>query len=217
MNDATAACISFGDTYWPRFGARWLASVERADPQPDHVIICSDRELKVPSDVELVVCNKSSISMVNFAAKVCRTEWFCWIGIDDEYTSDAFEGLTGDEDAIAFACQQQGEATWIARPAGQDAYSVAWQLPNNPMNGGQFFRTSSLNEVPFRDYVYCDEVLWAEWSYFGKTVKFENRVRQIWHRWSGANSWPANRAGEQEAQDFKRRLREGLIEKGVPE
>jgi hypothetical protein len=219
VTDATAACISFGDTYWPRFGLRWLASVERADPQPDAVIICSDREIDIPTwlDVQLIISDKVGIHMWDDIAKMCRTTWIAGIGLDDEYVVDAFEGLTGDYDAIAFGCQQQGEATSIAWPAGQDAYSLTWQSPNNPMNGGQFFRASSLLEIPLRDYIYADEVLWAEWSYFGKTIKFENRVRQIWHRWSGANSWPANRAGEQQAQDFKRRLREGLIQKGVPE
>ena len=217
LTEATAACIVFGDSYWSRFGARWLASVERADPQPDHVMICSDREIPVPPWVELIVSNEPGFRMTNKLAKLCRTTWLCWIGVDDEYVGDSFSDLTGDTDAIAFGSQQQGEATWIAWPSGHDAYSVTWQLPNNPMNGGQFFRAKSLVEIPFRDYIYSDEVLWSEWSYFGKTVKFENRVRQIWHRWTGANSWPANRAGEQQAQDFKRRLREGLIGKGVPE
>ena len=217
LTEATAACISFGDTYWPRFGSRWLASVERANPQPEHVIICSDRELEVPEWAELIICKGGIGPMWSHIAKMCRTTWIAGIGLDDEYVVDSFEGLTGDYDAIAFGCEQVGEANWVAWPDGPDAYSVCWQLPNNPMNGGQFWRTSSLLEIPMRDYIYADEVLWAEWAYFGKTVKFENRVRQIWHRWSGANSWPANRAGEQGAREFKQRLQAGLIRKGVPE
>lgn len=215
--DATAGCAVWGDLYWPRFGARWLASIERADPKPDAVIVASDRWLDVPEWVNLIVSDEPGFMLWNRLAMSCDSTWICITGVDDEFVIDAFGDLDAEEDAIAFGCQQVGEASSIALPAGGDAYSVMWQLSNNPMNGGQFFRASALREVPFRDYVYADEVLWSEWSYFGKTVKFENRVRQIWHRWSGANSWPANHAAERDAQEFKRKLREGLIQKGMPE
>jgi hypothetical protein len=179
--------------------------------------VVSDRWIEVPAWVNLVIADYSSFVLFNIAAQNCQTTWLCLTGVDDEFTETAFADLCGEEDAIAFSAQQQGEATWVAQPAGRDSYSITWQLSNNPMNGGHFFRASTLREIPFRNYIYCDEVLWSEWSYFGKTVKFENRIRQIWHRWSGANSWPSNSAGESQAQEFKAKLRAGLIQKGVPE
>jgi hypothetical protein len=218
VNTITAGACVWGDVYWPRFGKRWLDSVYITDPAPDQIMIVSDRHIEVPSDVRLIVEPEVSFNAWNIFAQHCETTWIGGIGIDDEYVRDSFIDIDSDRDAIAFCCQQAGEATSIACPAGEDAYIITHNLPNNPMNGGQFWRTSSLLEIPIRaGYIYCDEVLWAEWAYFGMKIKFENRVRQIWHRWSGANSWPANGLGESQAQEFKAKLRAGLIQKGVPE
>ena len=218
LNTITAGACVWGNDYWARFGQRWLDSVYRCDPAPNQIMVVSDRKIEVPSDVRLVIDESITYDSWNVFAQHCETTWIGGIGVDDEYVVDSFGDLDTDRDAIAFCAQQAGEATTIARPAGEDAYSVTWQLPNNPMNGGQFWRTSSLLEIPIRrGYIYSDEVLYSEWSYFGKKIKFENRVRQIWHRWTGANSWPANRAGEAQAQEFKAKLRAGLIQKGVPE
>lgn len=218
LNTITAGACVWGETYWGRFGQRWLDSVWRTDPAPNQIMIVSDREINVPSDVRLVIDESVSHDAWNLFAQNCETTWIGGIGVDDEYVKDSFADIDSDRDAIAFCSQQMGEATSIACPAGEDAYSVTWQLPNNPMNGGQFWRTTSLLEIPIRrGYIYSDEVMWSEWSYFGKKVKFEKRVRQIWHRWTGANSWPANRLGESQAQEFKAKLRAGLIQKGLPE
>ena len=217
MTLMAAGAYSFGDMYFPTFGDRWLASIERADPQPDQVLLVSDREWDVPSWVQLFVVPNGRWLLINDLAKYCSCKWWVASGLDDEYTQDAFVPIKSDADAVFFPCQQAGEVNWVAQWSGPDAFRNTWQLPNNPQNGGVAFRISSLREVPSRDYIYCDEVLWAEWSYFGLTADFDPRIRVIWHRWHGSNSWPANRAGEQQAQDFKRRLREGLIRKGVPE
>jgi hypothetical protein len=213
-----AGAISFGDIYWPRFGARWLASIERADPQPDQVLLVSDRQLDVPSWVELVVIDgERRFMLMNDLAEHCRCDWWVMSGLDDEYAVDAFASIESNADAVFFPCQQAGETNAIAQWAGVDAFNVTWQLPNNPQNGGVAFRVSSLREVPVRDYIYADEVQWSEWSYFGLKADFDPRIRLIWNRWHGSTSWPANHAGEQQAQEFKRKLREGLIQKGIPE
>ena len=213
-----AGAISFGDVYWPRFGQRFLASIERADPQPDQIVIVSDRPLDVPSWVELVVVAEGRrFLMYNDLAQHCRCDWLMPVAIDDEYTVDAFVPVESDADVICFPGQQAGGASWIAMTTDPNALASAWNAPNNPINGGVIWRTSTLREIPMRDYIYHDEVLWAEWSYFGKKLHLDSRVRVIWHRWSGSNSWPANHAGEQQAQEFKRKLREGLIQKGIPE
>jgi hypothetical protein len=213
-----AGAISFGDVYWPRFSERWLASIERADPQPDQVLLVSDRLVNVPPWVELVVVKPGrGFMMINDLAEHCRCDWLPMSGLDDEYTVDAFMPIESDADAVFFPCQQVGESNALAQWSGVDAFNVTWQLPNNPQNGGVAYKISSLREVPVRDYIYADEVQWAEWSYFGLKAEFDPRVRVIWHRWSGSTSWPANRAGEQQAQEFKQRLRAGLIQKGIPE
>jgi len=218
LNTITAGACVWGDVYWERFGERWLASVFATDPKPDAIMILSDRPLVVPAGVRVEVTDAKGCAAWNNFAQLCETTWIGATGIDDEFTVDAFADLDSDRDAISFGCQQRGESNDLAFPAGEAEYSKMYDLPNNPMNGGQFWRTSSLLEIPIRaGYIYCDEVLWAEWAYFGMKIKFENRVRQIWHRWSGANSWPANGLGESQAQEFKAKLRAGLIQKGVPE
>ena len=213
-----AGAISFGDVYWPRFGARMLASIERADPQPDQILVVSDREIDVPSWVELVVVEQGRrFLMYNDLAQHCRCDWLLPVGVDDEMMPNGFVSVESDADVICYPGQQAGEATWVAATIDPNALAGAWNAPNNPLNGGVIWRTSTLLEIPVRDYIYQDEVLWAEWSYFGKTLQLDSRIRVVWHRWRGSNSWPANTEGERQAQDFKRKLREGLIQKGIPE
>ena len=217
LNSVTLGVVNWGETYWPRFGERWLASITRCDPQPDQVMIATDKPLEgLPNNVRQIIYEGGFLGW-NLLAEHCGTEWLFGSGVDDELRVDSFAGIEAEEDAIAFGCQQLGETNAVAFPSGRDAYEVSWQLGFNPMNGGQIFRASALVEIPFRNYIYSDEVLFAEWSYFGKKIKFENRIRLDWHRWVGSNSWPANRAGESQAQEFKARLRAGLIKKGVPE
>lgn len=217
LNTVTLAAVNWGDVYWPRFGERWLASLLRCNPAPDRIYIATDKLIEgLPEQVTQIISDGRFLGL-NEIARQCGTTWLLFTGLDDELPPDAFADIHGDEDAITFGCQQAGESTALAFPAGEDAYRICWQLGYNPMNGGAIYRCSSVMEIPFRDYIYFDEVFWAEWAYFGKRVKFDNRVRLIWHRWSGANSWPANQAGESQAKEFKRRLRDGLIKKGVPE
>lgn len=217
LNTVTLGVLNWGDVYWPRFGERWLASVLRTDPQPNRIMIATDKPIEgLPHQITQIIYEGGFMGM-NLLARSCGTDWLFFTGLDDELMSDAFAGIHGDEDAISFACQQAGQTTNVAYPPAAVQYEVCWQLPHNPMNGGYIYRCSALNEIPVRDYIYSDEVMFAEWAYFGKRIKFENRVRLVWHRWVGSNSWPANRAGEQQAQEFKARLRAGLIQKGVPE
>lgn len=217
LNTVTLGVLNWGDVYWSRFGERWLAAIVSCDPQPDQVMIATDKPIEgLPKNVRQVVYEGGFLG-VNLLAELCGTKWLFFSGLDDEVLPHSFREIEGEEDAIAFGCQQTGQTTALAFAAGRDAYEVCWQLPYNPMNGGYIFRSQSLVDIPFRDYIYADEVLFAEWAYFGKKVKFENRVRMLWNRWNGSVSWPANRAGEQQAQEFKARLRAGLIQKGVPE
>lgn len=217
MNTVTMGVVNWGDVYWPRFGERWMNAVLSADPQPDRIMIATDKPIEGLSDRVTQIVYEGGFMGINLIAKECGTDWLFFSGLDDEVLPDAFAGIEGEEDAIAYGCQQAGQTTALAFAAGRDAYEVCWQLPYNPMNGGYIYRCSALCEIPYREYIYADEVLFAEWAYFGKRIKFDNRIRLIWHRWNGSVSWPANTAGEQQAQEFKARLRAGLIQKGVPE
>lgn len=217
LNTVTLGALNWGDRYWSRFGERFLASVARCNPQPDRIIIATDKPLEgLPQNITQLVYEGGFMG-INLIARDCGTDWLFFSGIDDELLPDAFADINGTEDAIGFAGQQAGETNTIAYPPPPGLFEICYDLPNNPMNGGYIFRCSTLMEIPFREYIYPDEVLFAEWAYFGKKVKLDYRVRIVWHRWSGSQSWPANRAGEQQAQDFKARLRAGLIQKGVPE
>ena len=215
----TAGIISFGDEYWPRFADRLFASFERCDPKPDEVIVVSDQMRQVPPYVQLVVVPPGrNFMMYNDLAQHSNCDYVFSIGLDDECTTDSFVPVDTDADAIIYPAQQVGEASWVAMTNNAGAIVDAWKAPNNPVNGGVIWKTSTLREMPIRDYIYADEVLWAEWSYFGRTkLHIDDRVRILWHRWRGSTSWPANTAGEHQAQDFKRKLREGLIQKGIPE
>jgi hypothetical protein len=217
LNSITCGILNWGTAYWERFSKTMLESLAACDPQPDRIIIATDRPLDgLPDNVEQIDSNRRFLGL-NLIAAHTDTTWLFNLGLDDTLPRDAFNRIEGDEDCIGYACRQIGETNTIARPPHPDTYRVAWSFDHNPMNGGYIWRCSSLIEVPFRDYIYADEVLFAEWSYFGMTYKQTDQIRHIWNRWRGSNSWPANRAGEQQAREFKHRLREGKILKGIAE
>jgi hypothetical protein len=217
LNSVTCGILNWGTEYWARFSKTMLESLAACDPQPDRIIIATDRPLDdLPDNVEQIESNQRWAGW-NLIAAHTDTTWLFNMGLDDTLPGDAFAGIEADEDCIGFACQQSGETNAIARPPHPDEYRVAWRLDHNPMNGGYIYRCSSVLQVPFREYIYADEVFFAEWSYFGLTYRQTDKIRLNWFRWSGSNSWPANRAGEQQAREFKHRLREGKILKGIPE
>ena len=217
LNTMTLGLLNWGDSYWSRFGERFFASVAKADPQPDNIVIATDRILEgLPSNVNQIIY-KGGFMGVNLIARECDTTWMLFAGLDDEMLPGAFLPVESDADAISYPAQQVGETHGISPSVDPGVFANCWKMNHNPMTGAFIFRCSTMLEIPARDYIYHDDVLFAEWSYFGKKIDVDNRFRLLWHRWSGANSWPANRAGESQALEFKQRLRAGLIKKGVPE
>jgi len=212
--------LNFGSTdYWAKFGERFHQSVLRCDPQPDQIIIATDKpNLDYPKEYE-VLQYSGGFEGINLLAQRCNTTWLFFAGLDDEFLPHAFRDVDSTGDIIQCQGQSVGVFDGLAMPGAPGTFELAHEWPSNPVTASSIMRVETLLEIPMRaNYGYHDEVCWAEWAYFGKKCeKIEPFPRQILHRWHGSSSWPANREYERQAQDFKTRLRAGLIQKGVPE
>jgi len=96
-------------------------------------------------------------------------------------------------------------------------YETMYLLPHNPMLGGFFHSRAALLEVPYRRYGYMDEVQFCEMAWFKYEGRFSEVPRSIWWRHDEAHAMHHNETFRNEANDFKVRLVNDLVQKGVPE
>jgi hypothetical protein len=207
--------IAYGN-YWDNWGKRWLENLESLSTQPDRIMLLSDEKKNVPAWVENIAIGDRHMSQyANVGANLADTEWIVWHGLDDLYLDDAFLPFDESGDVFSYPHILGGIVQGIAQYSGQ--YETMYNLDWNPMLGGFFHRRSLVLEIPYRKYGYMDEVQFCEMAWFNKKVVFDDKPRSIWYRHDNAHAMWHNEVFRNEANDFKYKLRNGQIEKGVPE
>lgn len=108
MNDKIAVTTSCWGTYWDRFGAEFINSMEQC--QPAEVSIVTNQKIVVPSWFT-VNRPRSEIQMwdwTNEAVENCHSEWVVVAGIDDIYFANAFENIELAGDIVSIVMQEHG-------------------------------------------------------------------------------------------------------------
>lgn len=213
MTNIGIVSIAYGD-YFERYGQQWINTLEEADCK--QVILVSDTRVSVPSFVKLIVKECDSMALYfRTGHEFLETAWVFNLGLDDLLLPGALDPIESDADVYGWPAEYRGLRSGSATYGGgfENMPNLDW----NPMVGGWAYRSDLLREIPFRDYLYFDEVHFCELSYFGKTIEYSTRPRSTWLRHEGAHSMYANRQASEEVRQFRARLRAGLIEKGVPE
>ena len=207
--------MAYGN-YWDNWGKRWLENLESLSTQPDRIMLLSDDKKDVPSWVENIVLGRRHMSQyANVGAQLAETDWICWHGLDDLYLDNAFTPFDESGDVYSYPHILGGIREGMAQYVG--GYETMYNLQHNPMLGGFFHRRHLILEIPYRRYGYMDEVQFCEMAWFNKKVVFNDVPRSIWYRHDNAHAMWHNQPFLDEANAFKQRLTQGLIEKGVPE
>lgn len=211
----TVLSLAYGD-YWDKWGVRWIENLEEHGSAAGHVILVSDRPLPVPEWVQNVVLGPQHMSVyANVGTLLARTDWVCWHGLDDLFLPGAFNKFDDSGAFFSYPHVQMGIRDGQAKYIG--GYETMYTLEHNPMLGGFFHRREALLEIPYRRYGYMDEVQFCEMAYFGYEGRFSDVPRSIWWRHDEAHAMHHHPVFRDSANEFKQRLINGLIQKGVPE
>lgn len=215
MSDITIIATCYGD-YWDTFHAQWERSIAGLNPAPAEVILVSDVPRPVPDGVRNMVIGPAHMTdywMVG--ALAAETEWVSLSGFDDVWLPDAMVPFATDADVYGFPVILTGLMSGLFAYRG--GYDDILDVAHNPMLGDFFYRRALLEEIPLRRVGYMDWHHFAEMRYFGRTFDAGGPPRAYKTRHPQAISLVNDPTFQHEIDDFKVRLRAGLIQKGVAE
>jgi hypothetical protein len=213
MTNLTILSVVWGD-YFERFGEEWVGTLEGAGC--DQVVLVSDKRVSVPSFVKLIVKDfENPADFYHAGHRAVETEWLTTFGLDDLLLPGATLSVDSNADVYGWPSEFRGLKSGLA--AYEGGYENIMDLSYNPMLGNWAYRNELWQEIPFRDYLYLDEVHFCELSYFGKTVEYSSVPRTTWLRHDDAVSMHPNEEATEQVRRFKAKLRAGQIQKGVPE
>lgn len=100
----TLYTVVWGD-YWDKYGEDWTQNIETLDPQPDRVIIVSDRPIESKHEVIVTeLPDKARMSHFrNVAVNNTDTEWIVCLDLDDKAYPNFLANLNPDVDVHAFS------------------------------------------------------------------------------------------------------------------
>lgn len=162
---------AWGD-YWLRYGERWSNCVRQMNPQPDQVIVVSDK----PIETEFEVVIETDIHLASFRNAGVRAStgtWFIPADLDDEPYPHYCANLP-DADIVAFALQI-GDSIWQGNP---DYWDKALELSTpNPLVSCSAIKRDLVMQVPYRKVGWEDWALWLDLKMAGAKVHFDNTPR----------------------------------------
>ena len=173
------------------------------------------KQIYINRELTKMLCDTGQVVPTMSYAELAETDWICWHGLDDLYLDNAFTPFDESGDVYSYPHILGGIREGMAQYVG--GYETMYNLQHNPMLGGFFHRRHLILEIPYRRYGYMDEVQFCEMAWFNKRVVFNDVPRSIWYRHDNAHAMWHNQPFLDEANAFKQRLTQGLIEKGVPE
>lgn len=213
VTNMTVVSVVYGN-YFERFGNEWVSTLEQAGC--DNAVLVSDKHVPVPSFVKLVVREFESMALFfKTGHQFLEADWVVNLGFDDLLLPGGLDPIMSDADVYGWPAQYTGLMSGYAKYQG--GFEKMPYLSNNPMLGGWAYRSDLLREIPFRDYLYFDEVHFCELSYFGKTIEVSSTPRSTWFRHDDAFSVRSSREATHDVARFREKLRAGEIEKGIPE
>jgi hypothetical protein len=213
MSDITVIATCYGD-YWDTFHEQWEQSIAGLDPAPAEIILVSDIERPVPEGVRNIAIGPAHMTdywMVG--ALAASTEWVSLSGFDDVWMPDAMTPFETDADVYGFPVIMTGLMSGVFAYGG--GYESILEVGHNPMLGDFFYRRSLLEEIPLRRMGYMDWAHFSEMRYFGRTFDAGGPPRAYKTRHPQAISLVNRPDFQHEIDDFKARLRAGLIQMGV--
>lgn len=179
MEVTVVSCL-YGDGF-EEFVQDWACSVAALDPQPDRVIVGTDRPLNIDGAAILAgdcPWRYPQAFYLQLAISAVDTEWVWILDIDDLAMSDALEGL----DEVFADVWQMGFLRSDGELYVPPRLTAAEYLgsPRNVYTASSAFRTEAFRQVGgFKDVALQDWSLWRRITHAG--LRFEPSGRAHYH------------------------------------
>ena len=212
-SNITLVSFVYGSEYFDKWAQPFFEALKQQDCR--NAILISDRHVEVPSFIDLIVQPFNSMGeALNLGCARVETDWLIPLGFDDLLLDGALEPINSTADVYGFPLQLSGLRSGLMNYLG--GYDHMSTLQHNPMACGTAMRRELMQEIPFRDAIYCDWIHHCETSFFGKTFEYSHVPRVNMVRHDQALSVNAVPEAHKQVYEFQERLHSGAILKGVP-
>ena len=189
VKDVSLVGFCWGD-FWERFGKQWVECVEQLDPQPERILLFTDRKVDLPFGWEQRHTEQNTIwGFLNDDIPTCETEYVAGLAMDDLMPVDALADLQLGADVIASGHKDSlGNVNIPTRERYENCLDEPWF----PLSGYHVMRSDLPTRIPFRPVDWCDWVAMFEWYQHGISIHFDGKIRQFYTIREGQYSQPKN-------------------------
>jgi hypothetical protein len=158
-----ASCFNGYDVYLER----WVAAIERMDPQPDAVVLATDRLHSLPTMIEQLQCRPETRWPIpgynNKALSVVETDWAWRVDVDDQPLPDMLVGMNTDCDVWHGGYENQHGHVYIPGHVTADEVLAA---PYNPILSASAFRMAY-----WRDGTHFPDIAFDDWGFWRRLAR----------------------------------------------
>jgi len=184
----TVVSCLYGDRGYEWFIDRWAEAIRLMDPQPEDVIVATDREYVCPYEQRVSDChwNHPQAYYLQDAIMAATSEWVWIVDIDDVALPDALEGIAEvDADVWQMGYVTNGEEYVVPQLTGDEYLSHG----GNPYTAGSAIRTESFWRCGgFADVAFQDFALWRRMAFRGARFQSSGRVHYRYMRHQSSRS-----------------------------
>lgn len=189
VSDVALVGFCWGD-FWERFGAQWIETVEALNPQPERILLLTDKPVSLPFGWDQEHTEHSTIwDVINNGYVKAETKYVAGLAMDDSMPKDALYDLKLDVDVVVSGHRDTlGNINIPTRERYENCLDEPWY----PLSGYHVMRSDLFTEIPLRPVDWCDWINMFEWFQHGLNLHFDGRVRQLYTIRDGQYSQPKN-------------------------
>jgi hypothetical protein len=170
--------------YWDKYGTAWTGYIKRLNPQPDRILVISDKPIN--SEFEVIVTNKPEAAVPahfrNIAVDAADTVFICASDVDDAPKEDLLSGLNYDYDINAFSyVTDKG----IERHINIDGWNNLIDLDEYVfffLPGTSPIKVEAIRDVGgYPNIEYEDAGIWVKLRNSNKTIYYDNKIKFIYN------------------------------------
>lgn len=204
VSPVTCISVVYGD-YWDLFSDGWIASIRALDPAPAEVILATDVPRRIDGVRTITIGQAHMADYYNATVAEAKTDWIFGGGFDDPWLPHAMMPVDTEADAYGYPMFRTGLINDTFSYKG--GYDNIINLNHNPMEGGWFYRTELLREIPFPRVGLLDYAHFLYMRAAAKTIDAGGPPRSTMPRHERAHSMYHNAEHEAEIADIKAALR----------
>jgi glycosyltransferase involved in cell wall biosynthesis len=172
--DATIITAAWG-VYWEKYGDKWTQSILKLNPQPNEVIVVSDKP--VDTIFKNVTTKKCHLGVFrNIGVRFATSEWIVFSDLDDEPFDNYLVDLDSNFDIIAFNLQYETDGGYCYSSIN-DWNNILDLDVSNPIVSTSAVKRDMLLKTPFRKIGWEDWALWVDLKVGGARARFDRVIR----------------------------------------